>query len=64
MSTVLCALPQQYKSVIMAVRVAQGSLMTVDDLEDAMDLYHQNVINVAKPKSCNKDGEVTLAAFS
>jgi hypothetical protein len=64
MLTVLHALPQQYKSVITAVQVAQGNLMTVDDLEDAMDLYHQNVINIAKSMSRNKDGEVALAAFS
>jgi hypothetical protein len=63
-STVLRALPQQYKSEITAVQVAQENLMTVDDLEDAMDLYHRNVINVAKPTSRNDDGEVALAVVN
>jgi hypothetical protein len=55
---------QQYKSVITAVQVAQGNLMTADDLEDAMDLYHRKIINVAKPTSHNEDGEAALAAFN
>jgi hypothetical protein len=68
-STVLRAAPIQYKSVITALQVARGNAMTVSDLEDAMDLYHRNVINVAKPTGRNEttvgdDGEVALSGFS
>jgi hypothetical protein len=48
-SMVLCAALVQYKSVITALQVSRGNAMTVLDLEDAMDLYHHNVINIGKP---------------
>jgi Zinc knuckle len=68
-STVLRAAPVQYKSVIPALQVSKGNSMTVSDLEDAMDLYHRNVINVAKPTGRNKavggdEGKVTLSGFT
>jgi hypothetical protein len=58
-STMLCA-----KSVITAVQVVQGNAMTIDDLEDAMDLYHCNVINEGKGTSHNKEGKVVLSGFT
>jgi hypothetical protein len=69
-SMVLCAAPVQYKSMITALQVPKGNArMTVSDLEDAMDLYHCNVINVTKPTGRNKtvgedEGEVALLGFT
>jgi hypothetical protein len=57
-SMVLRAAPVQYKSVISALQVSKGNAMTVSDLEDVMDLYHCNVINVAKPTETRRQLEM------
>jgi hypothetical protein len=53
-SIVLRASLMHYKLVITAVQVAQGNAMTIDNLEDAMDLYHCNVMNEGQGTSHNK----------
>jgi hypothetical protein len=50
--------------VITALQVAQGNAITIDNLEDAMDLYHCNVINEGKGTNHDEEGKVVLSGFT
>jgi hypothetical protein len=63
-STMLHAAPLHYKLVISAVQVAQGNAMTIDNLEDAMDLYHCILNNKGKGANHNEEGKAVLSGFT
>ena len=64
-STVLRAVPDKYKPVITSLQLVKGNNLSIDDIEEAMELFYRNELNSALQASGkNAEGEVVLSSFS